>query len=167
VSAANGFYSAIIRVTPSVPLADRWYALGVTSLPPTVVATTTLADGSAAVRFRRFSYPLVRTVEVCEKDPPWSKLVVWLSEPIVYPADVTALVGLTLGGTASPCDVYSTTASALYLTCAGLTSSSRATVAVGAGLQSATMVPLAPAAFDIDVAALPAGSCRVFRPALP
>lgn len=167
VNGAGGSSGATIRVTPSVSLGDRWYALAATGLPPMVIPTATLADGAAAARFQPFSHPRIRTIDVCEKSAPGSKLVVSFSEAVVYPADVTTLVGLSLAGAASPCEVYQAAPSALYLTCPGLTSSSHATISLGLGLQGASMVPLQPVAFDIEVASLPAGSCRTFHPPIP
>lgn len=167
LTGAGGSSGVAIRLTPSDALADRWYAVTLGSLPAGLAETLRLQEGAAVARFQPFSHPTVRSIDICEKSPPGSKLIVSFSEPVAYPTDVSTLVSLAVAGLASPCEVDDAGPSGLHLRCAELTSSSHATISVGAGLQGASMVPLAPVAFDIDVAELPAGSCRTFRPLLP
>ena len=164
----GGSTDALLRVTPTSALADRWYVLALTDLPSGVVPATLLPDGSVAVRFRPASQPRVRTVEICEKEVPGAKLVLTFSEPVTYPPVVSDLVSLSIDGAASPCDVYDAPVGGLYLSCAQLTGTSHAAISVGTGIQGVTGVAMQPAAFNVDVATLASnGGCRKFVPDVP
>lgn len=156
-----------LLVAPAATLGAGWYALALSSLGEPFVTANALPDGTPGVRFHPASLPRVRALDICMKDAPGSKLLVLFSEPVVYPPSTGTLVSLTIDGAPSPCEVYDAQPDALSLTCVGLTATSRATVAIGAGIQAASQVALAPATFAVDVAALPAASCREFVTPVP
>lgn len=167
VAGGGGAAGMRVLVTPQTSLGDQWYALLLPSIGSPFVAASHLPDGTAGMRFRPTPQPRVRAIDVCLKEAPGSKLLILFSEPVTYVAPTAGLVSLTIDGAASPCDVYDAQAGGLYLTCAALQPTSRATVSVGAGIQGASQLALAPATFAVDVAALPAGSCRELLTPIP
>jgi hypothetical protein len=94
------------------------------------------------------------------------KLVVAFSEPITAAAPALDIVSLAVSGRAAACETYGGDAGALYFTCDELAPTASVRVSVGAGIAGASGVPLEPAGWDVELAALPAGSCREFGPPL-
>jgi hypothetical protein len=96
---------AHIYLTPSAPLADRWYALSIDALPPgaawPVFASVLDAKSGARVsRFRVGSEPVVAGVRVYMKDPATKVVHIDFSERITGDArliDATYSGGSSLG----------------------------------------------------------------------
>jgi hypothetical protein len=94
------------------------------------------------------------------------KLLVDFSEPLTLGVAPETLVTLNVGGAAAPCTSYDQRPGVLYFTCDALSPTAKVEVSLTADAMSATGVPLQTGSWSIDVAALPAGSCRVFSPPL-
>jgi hypothetical protein len=167
VAFQTGMLSDPVHILPIAPLDARWYLAGVDSgLPSAIHFYTPLSDGTNGVRFRPDSHPLVRDVQFCLKAGPGMKLLVDFSEPLTLGAGPEKLVTLTVGGAAAPCTSYDQRPEALYFTCDALSPTAKVEVSVTADATSATGIPLQTGSWSIDVAALPADSCRVFSPPL-
>jgi hypothetical protein len=164
-----------IRVTPSLTLDDRWYVVGASDLSPRIIANVKLPDGTIGARFNPASHPRVASVQFCEAPPKGEgppeemkkqmKVVASFSEPMTPPADPTQAVSVDVGGQPATCDSYGADAGALYFICE-MSPTASVTLSVAAGMASPGGVVLEPVSWPIDVAQLPAGSCRTYSPPL-
>jgi hypothetical protein len=157
----------VIHLVPAAPLDARWYVAGVNSgLPSAIRFYSPLADGTNGARFRTDSHPIVRDIQFCLKAGTGMKLLVDFSEPVTLGVAPEKLVTLTVGGAAAPCSSYDQRSDSLYFTCDALSPSAEVSVSVTADATSATGVPLQSGSWPINIAVLPAGSCRAFAPPL-
>jgi hypothetical protein len=95
---------AHIYLTPSSPLADRWYALSVDALPqgiswPAFANVLDVKGGARVSRFRVGSGPVVTGVRVYAKDPTRHLVYVDFSERV---AGDMKLVNVSYGGGGAP-----------------------------------------------------------------
>jgi hypothetical protein len=160
-----------IRVTPALTLDDRWYVVGASDLSPRILSNVKLPDGTIGARFAPGSHPRVANVQFCEGAPkgdegtaPSMKLVLGFSEPVTPPADPLAAIAVAAGGQPVRCESYGADAGALYFTCEGLSLATPVTLSVADGIATPAGVALEAASWSIDLAKLPAGSCRTFAP---
>jgi hypothetical protein len=151
-----------LRLLPEAPLQDRWYVAGVRALPAATTYWTPLADGTIGNRFRTGSYPRVSQIQFCEKAPPGMKLIVQFSEPTRLTRPAGEIVSLQIADGPSPCESYWTIPGGLYFTCAALTPDAKVVVSLGVGVESTGGSPVEAASWNLDVAALPGGSCRSY-----
>lgn len=159
----------VIRVTPSEPLGDRWYALVATSLPTTFASGgVAFDDGTTGTRFRPTSHPRVRLIENCEKASGVSKLLIHFSEPVTNTTPSSNLITVSDAVKPYPCDVSESMTDQLSEICIGLSPIAHVKIEIAAGMQGATAIPLEPVTLDVDFGAqILSGGCRVFWPPIP
>jgi hypothetical protein len=155
----------LIRVTPAVPLDDRWYELGFDDLPPGLTSRARLPDGNVGARFLPGSHPRVARLEFCDAGTAGTRVGVGFSEPIAAVAAPGQVVSLEVAGRPSACAPAGRDGGALFFTCADLAPTAAVTVSIADGIAAASGVALPAASFDVDLASLaPAGVCRDFSP---
>jgi hypothetical protein len=98
---------AELEVKPQAALPDRWYFLGLSSLPAGFVWSVVqlrhrAADGTTGVRFRPGSEPHVRAVHLCEKEARMQKIIVDTSESVLATRALTDVVLLVHAGRVAP-----------------------------------------------------------------
>jgi hypothetical protein len=152
-----------VQIVPDSPLLPRWYALRLGSLPPSTVFSLPLEGGVIGARFRPDPFPLVRSLQLCDKAPPGMKLLLQFSEPTATTMESGHLVTVQIDGQAADCPLYWAQPDGLYFTCDALTPTSKLKVVLAAGLTGASGAALPPGSWEVDVSKLPAGSCREYR----
>jgi hypothetical protein len=90
------------------------------------------------------------------------KLIVQFSEPTMLTRPAAGIVTLLIVDSQSPCESYGTLPDALYFTCAALTANAKVVVSVREGAQGFGGLAVEAASWNVDIAALPAGSCRSY-----
>jgi hypothetical protein len=162
----------VVRIVPTSPLTDRWYLAGLRGLPAKITYYTPapLPDGKPGVRFRPGSHPRVSQIQFCLKEGAGMKLIVGLSETVTLNRPTDELVALKIGGADSPCAWTGATSptplvvGGLPYACAALAETASVIVTVAPGGTAAGGATLEGGSWPIDIAKLPAGSCRTFQP---
>jgi hypothetical protein len=82
--------SAVVEMTPSSALEDRWYSLQFGPAEQGVIASQSFDGGVPGIRLRPGSHPVVRLIDFCQANIPGSKFIVSFSEPVTAtsPADM-------------------------------------------------------------------------------
>jgi hypothetical protein len=100
--APSGYKSgefAYVEITPASALADRWYAITLSSLPsgvtlPRYAQHETLPGGAIGARFSPGSHPTVSAIRVCEKAGGQKVVMTDLSERVTVDANASNLFGM-------------------------------------------------------------------------
>ncbi len=169
-----------VRVEPSAPLAARWYALRVSSLPPalrfsSLDGTLTLADGSVVSRFHPAPLPRLWRVDFCSI-PGGTKARVEATEVVHAEAPAGSLVQLldaTFSAIACEATQQPTEAAPLAsftLACEPVPESASLTLRVRPGFVASTGEPMGGVGdHPLTLASLPetAEGCRRFTAPVP
>lgn len=158
--------SRSVRLVPTAALESRWHIAGMRALPAGILYWTPLPDGTVGHRFHPASQPRIREVSFCLKAGSGMKLLVTFSEPVMLTRTPEEIVGLRIAGALSPCSSYSVTASEVYFTCDALSENATVAVDVGGGVVATSGVGFPGGSWSIDIASLPAGSCRAYQPSI-
>lgn len=136
-----------VGITPADPMEEGWYFLSLREVPPAYSLwyqhVIIAPDGSAGVRFRVGSEPLLLGIDVCPKGGDKSRLYFHFSEPITATKAVDGIVTILQsaetfqGCDGAPYDDYD-----LYFDCVGLDMAQPLTISVSEGVQSKTGVAM-------------------------
>jgi hypothetical protein len=159
--------SKMLRVVPAAPLEERWYLMAVTNLLDGSVSwRTPQGQANLMARFRIGSFPIVRAIELCEKEPSGMAFIVHVSEPVEAELPAEEIISITQNGTELACELTGTSPEGSFsFYCPELTLT-LSEVTVGTGLKAPTGATVPPGSFIIDMNSLsPASSgCSEFHP---
>jgi hypothetical protein len=160
-----------VTVVPSRPLADRWYALKVASMPPglawpTFAAQRAMADGAAISRFRTGSDPQVASVRACDKNGQ-TLLIVDFSERVAV-TDARLITARYQSGSALACQSWEPVgpdgAMSMSRLCDALDDNEALDIGVRQGALGAAAPAMAPLHIGLKTMIAWGEGCRAFRP---
>jgi hypothetical protein len=146
--------SAVVEITPSSALEDRWYSLQFGPAEQGVFTSQSFDGGVPGIRLRPGSHPAVRLIDFCQANAPGSKFIVAFSEPVTAasPADMFTI---TQNGALLTCRFDAMGPQDLHEFCSTLVPGPL-TVTLAAGkAQSAGGALLAPGSWSLDTSTLP------------
>jgi len=154
--------TAVVNVTSTAPLQDRWDALEFGASIAGLDSSQTFDNGTWGVRLRPGSHPVVRLLEFCGPADGGMKFIVSFSEYVAVDQPSAAFT-VRQGGVDVPCRVNDAKSPVFYLFCDGLTAAAATVNLTDGQVRAADGSFLAPQTWSLDIVPAPSSGCFGYR----